>query len=132
MTDDDTVERVLRAIVRAQPDVTDIGRKDIDENWPIGWADYRLAQREAARAAIAAHDGGWQPIETAPRDKTHILGVVKAGVVWLIFWRTKEMSTRYEAQFDDGWTRAGYSDPPLNITHWQPLPPPPKDTPWKP
>jgi hypothetical protein len=56
--------------------------------------------------------GAWQPIETAPKDATEILG----------YWnRSKVMAVVYwwhNAWLQDRWEMS----PP---THWQPLPEPP-------
>lgn len=59
----------------------------------------------------------WQPIETAPRDKTEILLGWTSGLVLCGYW----------SQFRNhlGWTtsRGMYGDP----THWMPLPEPPHE-----
>jgi hypothetical protein len=56
----------------------------------------------------------WQPIETAPRDGTPILATDGETIV----------TTRYGAF---SWTHEGI-DPAVTrrLTHWLPLPPPPK------
>lgn len=70
----------------------------------------------AALSASAAPGVGWQPIETAPRDGTHIL-------CWLPGYSACEIL--YASA--EGWCMAngyylkGTADP----THWQPLPAPP-------
>lgn len=60
---------------------------------------------------------GWQPIETAPRDKTDIwLGKRRyKPIVGFWFPRSKE------------WLDTHYGDPlPFDPTHWQHLPEPPQ------
>lgn len=90
----------------------------------IYWAVDRLLSqgfRLYPKAAERAGDGGWQPIETAPKDGTHILllGVLKHDRVTIGFYD------------DDGSSWWAYFHPrlpmggDLNPTHWQPLPSPP-------
>ena len=66
----------------------------------------------------------WQPMETAPRDGTAILGCVKEGIT-SIKWM--------EWDFDgcDGWYLSipgayASNDEANNPTHWMPLPDSPK------
>jgi hypothetical protein len=56
----------------------------------------------------------WQPIETAPRDKTKIL--VWTGRDFDILWWSERLNGW---TFNDDWE---VDDP----THWQPLPAPPE------
>lgn len=51
----------------------------------------------------------WQPIETAPRDGTEILGYREGLGTWIVNWDPDEQD------FSPGWTP----------THWMPLPEPP-------
>lgn len=65
-------------------------------------------------------DGGWQPIETAPKDGTYILGwndELLSPVV--MFWK---MGPQYQSYWATA--PAHYVKRP---THWMPLPPPPTD-----
>jgi hypothetical protein len=62
----------------------------------------------------------WQPIETAPKDGGAIIGYCAP-------WECG-----YEVHWNSGWYLAN-NDPtddwgpgPLDLTHWLPLPPPPK------
>lgn len=75
----------------------------------------------------------WQPIETAPRDGTHILVINAAflheGEMCVAFWHT----LRGEKQEDGRWDVTGYggyeAEPEVEPTHWQPLPEPPSSLP---
>jgi hypothetical protein len=55
---------------------------------------------------------GWEPIETAPKDRTVL--VYDEGAVFVSFW--------FEVR--GGWWDNGIVDPPP--THWMPLPEPPE------
>lgn len=66
------------------------------------------AQRDAARA------GQWQPIETAPKDGTHILGF-DSGEAQIITWDN----------YDNSWMVYPQLMFDVTPTHWQPLPPTP-------
>lgn len=60
--------------------------------------------------------GEWQDIETAPKDGTDILGFDEDGRV-VVWWDR------------NAWIRRGDDyDIVTHPTHWQPLPPPPKDS----
>lgn len=82
----------------------------------------------------------WQPIETAPRDGTRILGWVNeaewAAICW---WETAPIELRYAPQ--EQWQMSEASDFPddeawyehwrdtrYEPTHWMPLPAPPEPT----
>ena len=81
----------------------------------------------------------WQPIETAPRDGTHILAIlvlppskVRSGYnsyiyeVWWSEYAKKGKSVLFEGQYFSGWQPWPFE---ANPTHWMPLPPPPEVTP---
>ena len=60
----------------------------------------------------------WQPIETAPKDGTHILGLAYDDEeMTVIYWR-----------YDDGWSLSVSCEPASDSyfwpTHWMPLPKP--------
>lgn len=75
----------------------------------------------------------WQPIETAPRDGTWILGINNRGKQAVIIWQDAALpangTTPYpgwihpfsNGRLSDFWNGACGSV----ATHWQPLPPPP-------
>ena len=63
----------------------------------------------------------WQPIETAPKDGTQIIGALRDGRVRPIEWNAGEGS-----EPKTGWWGAAnlgeeYGDP-LHVTHWMPFP----------
>jgi hypothetical protein len=62
----------------------------------------------------------WQPIETAPKDGTHILAWPCWDIVYVVKWTNR-------GQYGSYWVEASgeeYSD--ADPTHWMPLPEPPK------
>jgi hypothetical protein len=74
----------------------------------------------------------WQPIETAPKDGTWILGVNNRGNCAVIIWKDDAMDHAYrrgsgwihpftEGYLSDFWNGACGSV----ATHWMALPPPP-------
>jgi len=81
--------------------------------------------------------GGWQPIETAPKDGTIFLAALRNGKVTLLYAHTGiksgqrfswwgsplHYSIPYEPSHpaDHKW-----SETTLRVTHWQPLPRPPE------
>jgi hypothetical protein len=57
----------------------------------------------------------WKTIDSAPRDGTRVL-------VWLPALRLVSA-----CEFQHGlWQHGIWTNPPLAVTHWQPLPPPPE------
>lgn len=84
---------------------------------------------EYVRADIADTQrgaGGWKPIETAPKDGTHIMAF------WPDVWGMDATQTQtwfgpFEAGGLSGWQTAHeYADGHSTPTHWRPLPEPPK------
>lgn len=87
-------------------------------------ADLRAERMEGMRAALEAalpllEGDGWRPIESAPRDGTHIM----------VPGQFSGMEID-EAQWDEDTNPEGWwsvkLDLPLEPTHWQPLPAPPQ------
>lgn len=68
----------------------------------------------------------WQPIETAPKDGTHI-------IAWRATAKPPHCESMYFVPYDeDGnglwhWVQDGDSPSENFPTHWMPLPPPPED-----
>ncbi len=68
----------------------------------------------------------WQPIETAPKDGTHVL-LYRSGEYASLhegYWKLSHFGGSH-AWGGAGWTFAGFDQP----THWMPLPAPPGDIP---
>lgn len=79
--------------------------------------DTYRARIDALAAISEAKAGGWLPIETAPKDGARFLA-----------WRkhaTRPLIARYWKDFD--WFEDEDGVHLYHLTHWQPLPTPPKD-----
>lgn len=65
----------------------------------------------------------WQPIETAPKDGTHILVVNNEGEMDVMVWSDESSAGGdWRDPYDIGGGMAG-------IAHWMPLPEPPHSAP---
>lgn len=66
----------------------------------------------------------WQPIETAPKSRAHILGFGNGPGIeqccYVMRWEDADAGI-------DGWCEV-YDCRVVAPTHWMPLPPPPKET----
>lgn len=62
----------------------------------------------------------WQPIETAPKDGTHVL-MYRRQDISEAWWQKKFIGEGYEWG-GTGWAYPDFAPP----THWMPLPEPPK------
>lgn len=85
----------------------------------VGVAYMRAALAEAATALRSFVDGGWRPIETAPKDETEIVGHDQ---------KTGTSHVTWADRWGDWYDRDShyYSEaPPFQPTHWMPLPTPP-------
>lgn len=92
-------------------------------------AAYRAEQAETALAAERVRGDGWRTIDSAPKDGTPVFVARDMGQIWgwvrgTAYWT--------DARGISGWIARGISDPPGELglgepTHWQPLPPPPKE-----
>jgi len=71
----------------------------------------------ALAALTAAKAGGWQDISTAPKDGTRFIAWRK--------YSTRPLIARYWKDF--GWFEDEDGLHLYNLTHWQPLPNPPKE-----
>ena len=77
----------------------------------------------------------WQPIETAPKDGTGIIGRRRRGDVVACWWQPefeafisswRVMSLAAGYTFEGGKSEQLHSPVIEEITHWMPLPEPPK------
>jgi len=116
----DAVDKILSAVACAGKashhtagwnDDDTYTRDDHTGNTPV--ERIQNAANEAAQAWGTRTDP-WQPIETAPKDGTEILGY--AGGFLLLSWR------------DDEWHEETFEESGWNPTHWMPMPAPPKET----
>ena len=74
------------------------------------------------------HYGGWQPIETAPKDGTRILAYGKHGLdVDEQKWATVVWQDYSKGFVCDPNEATEYDPEVSNITHWMPLPEKPND-----
>jgi hypothetical protein len=84
---------------------------------------------EGGKAAIKAlatldrfmHGHGWQPIESAPRDGTHIIGWSHTYKRPILCW-WKDIEKCWESYGTSIFDEDGE-----HVTHWMPLPEPPKN-----
>lgn len=73
--------------------------------------------REYSSIALeAAERERWQPIETAPKDETHIIAVDTKGDQWLVYWRG---ANHLPHQDKPGWFQGIWRI--KELTHWMPL-----------
>lgn len=102
------VEAIREALHQCTPD------RDIDR-------EYIIPALESAAIALESLGGGWQPIETAPKDGTEILvfsperPAGKESTV--VFWKNSKW-----AFFEMEGAQLNILD---KLTHWMPLPLPP-------
>jgi len=102
-----------------------------------GWNP--VEQREIIARALMVERDRWQPIETAPKNGTHILVFCEGAGQSVAWWEAKfdaeggdfnehdEYVSQYRAAWTDG-TVVSFSYEELaelHPTHWQPLPAPP-------
>ena len=124
--DQETVERVAKAIF-----IERVGyfSPEDDASWDNAGAHAQDHHRDLARAAIAAlnpppgNGGGWQPIETAPKDGTYVLIATEShdGGMTTACWDAEWSSSSGWWLLDNG------KDPEIPLrgaepTHWMPLP----------
>lgn len=99
----------------------------IMQSWAMGWDIAHPAVAvwaDTVKAALthppAVEALQWQPIESAPRDGTTLLGAFKGGKVASIEWLT-------DKGYVEGWALSGSMQNNMRPTHWMPLPEPPKE-----
>jgi len=81
----------------------------------VSWSEYDKLKAEVERLRKA---GEWQPIETAPKDMTRVLGYVEEYIV-VMWWFTYSNGRSCWETVD------GESE--VDPTHWMPLPKPPQE-----
>lgn len=81
-----------------------------------GWSDDFV--HKATRYTRTDTIQGWQPIETAPKDGTEILGMIAPKVLRLVWWFQRSHMTF-------GFCDENGKD--VICTHWMPLPPVPTE-----
>lgn len=84
---------------------------------------FALARRGAAMQ--------WRPIEEAPKDGAHVLlfGKIDPATTFvLLTWKKPAVFSGYWDSLDEAWVPHGgtWEGPFMAVTHWMPLPPPPK------
>lgn len=80
---------------------------------------------EAGKDAAPSAPEGWQPIETAPRDRTAIILALKGARVTVGHWLDNS-KTQWPWQ---GWSTDAGPMIEAKVTHWRPLPSPPGEKP---
>lgn len=108
----------------------------------MAWADDVLKSRQYPLQSTQPVEGGWRPIETAPKDGTPIQARIPGHgsdniIAWVHgFLDDNELDCsgwafvedqEPPADWTDGvcWARNEDGQPSTSPTHWQPLPPPP-------
>jgi hypothetical protein len=91
-----------------------------DQNLTVRpFVDSLMTRLASVSRRLAALEGEkWQPIETAPKDGTKLLLVCADGWYFVGQWSDRANG---HMNWNDGEYTFG------NLTHWQPLPPPPAD-----
>lgn len=96
--------------------------------------DYeKVMARELLTLRQARAGEQWQPIETAPRDGTELLGLfpyytsaIEGGSVWVMRWNDEKFRPNPKPHFEaSGWVWGVQDQRRKQPTHWRPLPPPP-------
>lgn len=111
----DTVERLqtLRSV---------LVNEDFDPAY-VGYVDQAIAEIQRLRGQ------GWQPIETAPKDRKPILGWNEQYDILLVRWASlEEVDPDWDGEDDfECWLdeATGWLEDDLTPTHWMPLPTPP-------
>lgn len=83
---------------------------------PPTWPSYGMLKHWAAAlgAATALRPSVWMDISTAPKDGSEVLAVDQCGDQYILRWH------------DGDWMEQGCCRPEWTVTHWMPLPTPPK------
>lgn len=105
---------------------------------PASYADTQAAARAAFTAVMQSKEvPQWQPIETAPKDGTEIIGAfyrdygggsTSSYGPWTVAWDGKKWRSSWDkAEVVEYMSDFGteYKEPDIQPTHWMPLPNPP-------
>jgi hypothetical protein len=98
----------------------------------------RVALKPPANEEESDPGRRWRPIDSAPRDGTHIWAFTEESQQREVYWEEKEENSPGQPGHEAGWMSNdgntypgsfyhGYDDPIDQPTHWQPLPEPPKE-----
>jgi len=90
------------------------------ERLPSHYADTLLEIAARLRAME------WQPIESAPRDNTHILVSFPKPMKSTLNWSSRQVFNAYFSPQANDWCIEGQWVEEQKPTHWQHLPPPPE------
>lgn len=110
------VHDVYKAMIAARPAAPDL----VSQNTEYPRDKNSCSPETRCNAAAPVTDDAWQPIETAPRDGTRILGTCEGAVfemLWMPCYSNNEIP---------GWTDNFEHLNEYEPTHWMPLPPSPK------
>ena len=86
----------------------------IEQRWYTGGKADAITAWDTRRLAASGQGVEWQPIETAPKDGTGVLGFISESWIEGIFWNEEEWSYLSDGDI----TSHGRLQP----THWMPLP----------
>jgi hypothetical protein len=96
----------------------------VHQSTPVGWnefavhlSDEDIAKGKEQMALLMAQ--GWQPIATAPKDGTRVLGTSEEEDYVYTMWYDLDVQL---------WVSPAVIDEYRSPTHWMPLPHPPKGT----
>lgn len=114
MTRNEAKDRVVKAASETYDDLNRWRDLPLEERGGLLSILSRLGKAlNALDDSTPDSEGGWQPIETAPKDGTEILGFADRSQ-WVAWWSVE--NSRWEA---------GSVYFATELTHWQPLPAPP-------
>jgi hypothetical protein len=121
---EEMIEAVARAICRANmPKTATLDAVDcqVENGWDL-WTNEARAALTAMQPLLAQ---GWEPIETAPKDGTHVLVYARLGHNGKVR-RSRHGCFVNVAHFEPSWGwLTSPSDYQIKPTHWRPLPAPP-------
>ena len=99
----------------------------------VDWRDLHEMAKELLELREELACLQWQPIESAPKDGTHILAArfdpFSAGFGWFNGEHVhyQDVVHYWSKKGEEGFYASNGPDVPLHFTHWMPLPNPPKE-----